>query len=272
MVVVGGMAFLAVLVSAALSLHAARRLAPDARIPVHAGFGGWDRDVSRSRGLWEWPVIVGVTAGIFLFISLGGPAPLPMLVLFALVFSVLLWYQRAAFRHAARGGGLDAASDRRPSVPKWVSFLLIAVAVVPLVGLAAMFLWPRGGPPTTVEVEGDRLVISLRGPYKAFALRSELEVPLDAVVGVRADSRARDLPRGFRVGTSAPGVIAGRFTSSHCRAFWAIDNGSHAVVVDLRGAKFDRIVAEVADPAAVVGAIRAVKASVGEAAVSPCDG
>ena len=248
-------AAIGLLLSVAMSARARARLPADARVPVHAGLGGWDRYVPRDKGLWVWPAGVGIVGAALSLSALPGPTAAPVLLFSAAGLSLVLAIQWSAFRAAEKGS--PPGDEARPQpVPKWIYIPVLALALVPLIAIAAMFLWPRGGPPSEVKLDGDHLVMTMRGPYKAFSLRSKIRVPLDSVAAVRAEPQALDLPRGFRVGTSAPGVIAGRFTSDHCRAFWAIDNGSHAVVIELHDADFDRLVAEVEDPVRVAEEIR----------------
>lgn len=194
--IVVGLAVLSVLISAGISLRAAGRLPADARVPVHMGIGGWDRYVSRRKGLWEWPFVVTFVGLLFSLMRLGGggldqPVPLPVYVVFVVPTGFILWLQGAAFREAELGGDQPPARGAS-TVPRWIALGVIGLALVPLLAVGAMFAWPRGGPPADVAVEGGQLVVTMRGPYKPFSLRSKIEVPLRSVVAMRVDPDSRN--------------------------------------------------------------------------------
>lgn len=216
---------------------------------------------------------VAVVAATQLLVPVGsrGAVPPPLYALAVVVLTGLLWGQRSALRLAE--GGTEVESSTSTQSSKWGAAIVSGFALLLVAALVAMLLVAQGGAPSTVTVEGDRLVMTMRGPYKFLALRSRVEVPLEHVVAIRADPQVASLPRGTRFGTSTPGAIAGRFTTSDCRAFWAMNNGSDAVVIDLWGgiADFDRLVAEVEDPAAVVRTIRDASLAVELGGRGPCD-
>ncbi|MEU6861529.1 hypothetical protein AB0B28_21955, partial [Glycomyces sp. NPDC046736] len=60
------------------------------------------------------------------------------------------------------------------------------------------------------------------------------------------------------VGSNIPGVVnVGSFMREGRRDFWDVADPERAIVVELSGAKYDRLLLEVADPGAAVAAIRA---------------
>ena len=148
---------------------------------------------------------------------------------------------------------------------------MIAIPVVLIGGLMGALLWPRSGPPAVITVADDQVLVTMRGPFRLFALRSKVEVPVASVVAVRTDDHARGLVRGFRTGTATHNILAGTFKSSGCRAFWAVDDGHDAVVIDIAGETFDRVVVEVADPEAVAQAIRAARGESAPALTTECE-
>lgn len=106
-----------------------------------------------------------------------------------------------------------------------------------------------------VRIEGPTVVFEVRGLHKLWALKSRIEVPRRRIVGARHDPTvARGCWKGWRMpGTHVPGLlIAGTFYLHGERVFWDVRDAERAVVVELDGHAYDRLVIEVADPAAVV--------------------
>lgn len=112
----------------------------------------------------------------------------------------------------------------------------------------------------SIDVEGDQVVVGLRGWRGAFAMKRRIVVPLDAVVDVRHDPGARarirtkliQRPhRTTRVGVFRIGTLHGRDGWS----FWSIGLGRNAVAIEAVGTFYQFVVVEVADPAATVAAI-----------------
>ena len=101
--------------------------------------------------------------------------------------------------------------------------------------------------PTYVEVQGDHLVIDVRGTEKAIRLLSRLRIPLEHVQGTEADPEIEHtLWRGWRIpGVHLPGV---RFYDVH-------GHRDKTIVVHLKDETYDRLVVEVQDPAEVVAKI-----------------
>ena len=68
---------------------------------------------------------------------------------------------------------------------------------------------------TAIEIEGDKLLISLEGADKFWALKSRLEIPLAHVRGARMDEAfvSHERYQGLKIaGSRLPGVItAGSF-------------------------------------------------------------
>ena len=118
----------------------------------------------------------------------------------------------------------------------------------------------KGAGRTMVDVTilGESLVVRVRGLGKLWALRSRVTVPLAAVRSVRHDpDAAGTLWPGWRVpGTHFPGLItAGTYYWRGVKSFWSVKRKGNAVVIDLEGATFDRLVVDVADPEATVALI-----------------
>jgi hypothetical protein len=96
----------------------------------------------------------------------------------------------------------------------------------------------------TVRREGDELVVLLNDLEKLGALRAFVRVPAAAVRSVRvSESPFREL-RGIRApGTGFPGIVAlGTWRYRGGKDFVAVYRGEPAVVVELEGAPFARLV------------------------------
>lgn len=126
-----------------------------------------------------------------------------------------------------------------------IGLLMLLVASVARGNLAA------------VQVEGAALVVRLRGLNKLWAFKHRIELPLKAVVGVEVKAKLDRMPIGLRMpGTSIPGIIiAGSYRSKGHRSFYAIRRGDDVLVIDLEGAKYERIVVETSDPQTSADAI-----------------
>lgn len=102
-----------------------------------------------------------------------------------------------------------------------------------------------------VRVEGDRFVVRVLGLHKLWAFRSRLSFRVSSISDVRFDpSITVGLYRGLRMpGTHIPGVIvAGTYYRDSRREFWDVGRIENAIVIDLEGEKYDRLVVETPDP------------------------
>jgi hypothetical protein len=115
----------------------------------------------------------------------------------------------------------------------------------------------------TVTIEGRRIRFEVEGWDKLWALKSQLEIPLEHIDGVRVDPEpARGWWHGFRMpGTQIPGVLtAGTFYQSGGAVFYDVHDPERTIVLDLNHENYKRLVIEVEDPAATVTQIRAAVA------------
>ena len=110
-----------------------------------------------------------------------------------------------------------------------------------------------------LTIEGDDLVVGLSALEKFGALMfSDVRVPLSAVRQIRSSTDPWGDLRGIRApGTGIPGVLSlcirrGTFG----RDFAAVYRGRPAVVVELEGSGWQRLVISTADPDALVNAVR----------------
>lgn len=97
--------------------------------------------------------------------------------------------------------------------------------------------------PATLDLE-------VVGMHKIWALKSRLQIPLSSIASARADAELAAHPRGLRApGTYIPKlIVAGTFYADHKRWFWDVSDPAKAIVIELKGEKYQMIVVEVADP------------------------
>ena len=103
-----------------------------------------------------------------------------------------------------------------------------------------------------LEVEGDELVLHLQAIEKAEGVHGDIRVPLSAVTAVRSVDDPWPELRGVRApGTGLPNVIAvGTRRGDFGKDFAAVHGKGPAVVVELEGARFSRLVVTADDAAA----------------------
>ena len=109
-----------------------------------------------------------------------------------------------------------------------------------------------------VEIGNGELVVQVEGFDRVFALKSEIRVPLEHVIGAESgQDAAASWFHGIRApGTSVPGVIiAGTFYWHGDCAFYDVHHADKAVAITLRDEKYQRLVVEVDDPAHVIQSV-----------------
>ncbi|HEY1419851.1 MAG TPA: hypothetical protein VGG90_03990 [Candidatus Dormibacteraeota bacterium] len=111
-----------------------------------------------------------------------------------------------------------------------------------------------------IEVSATSLIVHIRGADQFFALKSQIEVPLDHIARVIVNPpEAHSIWHGLRIGgTNLPGVItAGRFVHHGEWAFWDVSDPDKAICIELHDEHYARIVVGVDDPVGVAQAITA---------------
>jgi hypothetical protein len=100
-----------------------------------------------------------------------------------------------------------------------------------------------------LEVDGDELVLHLRAIEKAEGAHGDIRVPLSAVTAVRSVDDPWPELRGIRApGTGLPNVIAvGTRRGGFGKDFAAVHGKGPAVVVELEGADYSRLIVTTPD-------------------------
>jgi len=118
---------------------------------------------------------------------------------------------------------------------------------------------------TRVTTTDEVLDVELQGLHRLWALKRRIRVPLAQVRGATVDPGMVSEPKGVRApGLHVPGVaVVGTFTRDGERTFWDVGSGANAVVIELSGASYDRLVVEVDDPRAVADGVNRALARTG---------
>jgi hypothetical protein len=93
-------------------------------------------------------------------------------------------------------------------------------------------------------VTGTELVLDLSGLEKVEGFHGDIHVPVSAVRDIRCVQDPWSELRGIRApGTGVPGVVAvGTRRGSDIKDFAVVHGSGPAIVVDLAGAEYDRLV------------------------------
>jgi hypothetical protein len=109
-----------------------------------------------------------------------------------------------------------------------------------------------------VELNDTTLTVKIEGWDRVWALKSQLEIPLEHVREARVDPEARMSWKTLKIaGAHLPGVIsAGRFYEHGDLTFWDVRDAEKAIVIELSDERYKRLVIQVDDPAATVARIQ----------------
>jgi hypothetical protein len=111
----------------------------------------------------------------------------------------------------------------------------------------------------TVSIEGDRVRFEVEGWDKFWALKSQLEIPLEHINDVRADPEpARGWWHGFRMpGSQIPGILtAGTFYQHGGAVFYDVHDPEGTIVIELNHEHYQRLVIEVENPPGTVARLK----------------
>jgi hypothetical protein len=116
----------------------------------------------------------------------------------------------------------------------------------------------------TIDMDGSRLIVTLRGLDVLWAARRHIVVPLEHVRDAHIDPDLAE--RGPWLGAGRTGalldyaVAAGPMLVGGHHEFWDVHDPDRAVSIDLTGERYDRLVLEVDRPAEAVERINAAAA------------
>jgi hypothetical protein len=110
----------------------------------------------------------------------------------------------------------------------------------------------------TLVIDADAITLHLSGAEKAESLHRDMSFPRTAVTGVRVVSSGMDEVAGFKlVGAGIPGVLmVGTWRSQRSSTFAACHGTGPAIVIDLAGEHYDRIVVTLDDPEQVASQLQ----------------
>jgi hypothetical protein len=115
------------------------------------------------------------------------------------------------------------------------------------------------GPAVDVNLDGEDLVVRMRGLDMLAAFRRTVRIPADHVRGIVVQHRDRVPAIGFHFpGLAVPGVLyAGAFGFGDDRSFWHVRRAELLLRVEcVPGAEFRRLVLQVPDPTALATRLR----------------
>jgi hypothetical protein len=110
-----------------------------------------------------------------------------------------------------------------------------------------------------VTVASDRVVFEIEGWDKLWSMRSRLEIPLEHIVGVEANTdQVNQWWHGLKLmGTGVPGLFAaGMFYYHGELVFWDVRHPENTIIVSLEHERYRKLIIEVEDPATVVDQLR----------------
>lgn len=102
------------------------------------------------------------------------------------------------------------------------------------------------------------LIIEPQGLDKIWSLTSNITIPWGHVRGATFDPGMKHEPKGWRgPGLRAGQKLSGTFHAEDGRQFWNVSGFDNAVVIELTGEHFDRLVLSLDEPAQQAAQINA---------------
>ena len=110
-----------------------------------------------------------------------------------------------------------------------------------------------------VSIDNTLAVFTVRGLDQFWAMKREIRVPLNHIVGMReAPSPSIGWFDGFKLfGTSFPNRFrAGTFYQQGGKVFWDVRQGEKVLVVDLKDENYKKLILEMDSPASAIRMIK----------------
>ncbi|NNC29319.1 hypothetical protein [Longimicrobium terrae] len=110
-----------------------------------------------------------------------------------------------------------------------------------------------------ITIRDDKLIVRVMGLNVLLAMRRRLIIPLASVTEIREEPNVSLWNvRGFRLpGTFVPGlIVAGTYVSPGYSAFWDVSRPARAIVIELDGGAYQKLIVDVEHPAEVVHQVR----------------
>jgi hypothetical protein len=115
-----------------------------------------------------------------------------------------------------------------------------------------------------IDITATHLRVTISGLDVLWAFRKRIVAPLEHVKGARLDPHVSSHGPWLGAGRTDAlldyAVAAGPMLVHGRHEFWDVHDPTHAISIDLEAEPFERLVIEVADPAAVAEAINAAVA------------
>ncbi|AFT82082.1 hypothetical protein FE410_06130 [Leuconostoc carnosum] len=100
-----------------------------------------------------------------------------------------------------------------------------------------------------VEIQDGQLIVVPQGVTKLAAVKDEIIVPLDHVVGASIDTGILNDRKGLKMpGTAMPGYWAGSFHKDSEITFFNVKQSSTPIVIQLKDDKYSRLVLGTENP------------------------
>ena len=110
-----------------------------------------------------------------------------------------------------------------------------------------------------VSIDNTLVVFTVRGLDQFWAMKREIRVPLNHIVGMReSPSPSIGWFDGFKLtGTSFPNRFrAGTFYQQGGKVFWDVHQGGKVLVVDLKDEGYKKLILEMDSPASAIRMIK----------------
>jgi hypothetical protein len=116
-----------------------------------------------------------------------------------------------------------------------------------------------------IDIAADRLTITLTGIHRVLGRWNDMHVDIAHITDVKPGDRYATRRPMVRWGhaSSIPGLLhTGSFLHNGRREFWDVRDSQRAIIIELTGHKYARLVLQVDDPQRTIACINAVRMAV----------